>query len=102
MPKLSDTQTMLLAHASQRDHGSLYPLPETLAGTDRATKAVAALIKHDLAEERETSDAATVSRTDGDLRYGVVVRAAGLAAIGITDEDGSGGGDMPSAPAARP
>lgn len=96
--KLSDTQTILLSTAAQRDSGSLYPLPETLTSKAGATKSIIALVKHGLAEERETTDAAGVARTDGDLRYGMFVTAAGLAAIGIGEpQDGST--HEPTAPA---
>jgi hypothetical protein len=33
MPRLNDTQMILLSAASQHDAGSLYPLPLALAGT---------------------------------------------------------------------
>jgi hypothetical protein len=80
--KLSDTHTILLSTASQRENGSLLPLPGGTTGA-RAAKAVAALAQSGLAEERETADVNTVDRTDGDLRFGVFITAAGLAAIGV-------------------
>jgi hypothetical protein len=83
MSKLSDTQTILLSHASQRADGSLYPLPDTLAPGGGRTKALAALVRGGLAEERETSDAGAIHREDGDLRYGLFATAAGFAAIGV-------------------
>ena len=87
MTKLNDTQSILLSTASQRDGGSLLPLPATLTEAAAATKAIAALIKSGLVEERETEDAAaTVHRTDGDLRYGVYISPAGLTAIGAGDD----------------
>ena len=70
MPKLNDTQLMLLAHAAKRDSGSVYPLPDSLTGAARATKAIAALIKLGMVEEREVTDAAEVSRTTDNMRYG--------------------------------
>ncbi len=82
MPKLNDAQLILLSTAAQRDGGSLLPLPETLADAgDRATKAIAALIKRAFVEERETTDTASVHRTDVDLRFGVFITNAGIAAI---------------------
>ena len=83
MPKLNDTQLMLLAHAARRDSGSFYPLPDALAGAARTAKAVGSLTKAHLAEERKTSDQGAISRTDGDLGFGVYITAAGCAAIGI-------------------
>jgi hypothetical protein len=73
MLKLNDTQTILLSTASQRDDLSLHPLPDAQAnGGARVTKAIAALIKAGLLEERgEGAIFATI---------------AGLAAIGIGPE----------------
>jgi hypothetical protein len=88
MTKLNDTQSIALSTAAQRDNGSLYPLPETLNAGERATKAIAALVKRGFAEERETDDAAHTAREDGDLRYGVFITPAGLAAIGLDEGEG--------------
>lgn len=91
MPKLNDTQTLLLANAAKRDSGAFYPLPETRnGGAARGATAIAKLLTLGLAEEREVSDAAAVSRTDGDLRFGPFITAAGLAAIGIEPAGGQG------------
>lgn len=99
MPKLNDTQLILLSAAAQRDGGSFLPLPEPLADTrDRATKAIAALIKGNFAEERETTDAASVHRTYGDIRYGAFITEAGIAAI----DAGPGGGEKAPAPTKSP
>jgi hypothetical protein len=82
MPKLNDTQLILLSTASQRDGGSFCPLPATLAEAgDRVAKAIAALIKCGFAEERETSEPASIARIDGDIRYGMFITDAGAAAI---------------------
>ena len=98
MPKLNDTQLILLSIAAQRDGGSLLPLPEKLADAgDRATKAIAALIKRALVEEREASDAASAHRTDGDIRYGVFITEAGIAAIDAGPE-GTGDEPVPAQP----
>ena len=92
MPKLNDTQTLLLAHAAKRDSGTFYPLPETRNGAAaRPATAIAKLLTLGLAEEREVSDAAVVSRTDDELRYGAFITAAGLAAIGVEPAGGQGG-----------
>ena len=41
MPRLNDTQSILLAHAAQNDAASLHPLPLALAdGADRARRVV--------------------------------------------------------------
>lgn len=93
MPKLNDTQSVLLATAAQRDGGSLYPLPETLAPGARVANAITKLIAAAFAEERETSEPAAVHRTDGDLRFGLFITPAGLQAIGIEPEEGTRGSD---------
>jgi hypothetical protein len=82
MPKLNDTQLILLATAAQRDARNFLPLPTALAaGTDRAAKAIAALIKRGLAEDREATDPSHTHRTDCDLRYGAYATDAGIAAL---------------------
>ena len=103
MVKLSDTQSIMLARAAQQEDGSLYPLAPTLQASGGVVKSVAALVKRGLAEERETAVAAAVYRSNGDLRFGVFATAAGLAAIGIIDEDAEGanaGGLAPPPPPA--
>ena len=88
MTKLSDTQCILLSSASQRDDGSLYPLPSTLKPGGGTAKAVEALVARGFAEERETSSTDAVRRADGDLRYGLFMTSAGAAAIGFGETVG--------------
>ena len=83
--KLTDTQSLLLAHAAKCDSGSLYPLPTTLTSKAGAVRSIVSLVKAGLVEERETSVAAAVARQDSDLGYGMFVTADGLAAIGVDD-----------------
>ena len=98
MTTLSDTQAILLSTASQRESGSILPLPACLKPGGGTSKAVDALLTRGLAEERETDDASAMRRTDGDLRFGVFITAAGLAAIGVAEPDsGADDGDLPSA-----
>lgn len=95
MPKLSDTQSTLLAHAARHDSYSVHPLPTAMLEgnepTARALTAIGQLLKRSLLEERETTTAVEAYRTDGDIGYGVFVTTAGLAAIGV--EVGSGEAD---------
>ena len=82
MAKLNDTQLILLSTASQRDGGSFYPLPLTLADAGgRAVKAISELVRQGFAEERETREPTSVARTDGDDRFGIFMTEAGIAAI---------------------
>ncbi|WP_277981878.1 DUF3489 domain-containing protein [Sphingomonas phyllosphaerae] len=96
MPKLTDTHTLLLAHAAQRDSGSLFPLPEALAGTARTIKAIAALLRQGLVAEQEARVAAEIARQDDDRRVGVFITTAGLAAINANDGDGAAVSDVAS------
>jgi hypothetical protein len=88
MPKLNDTQTILLSVASRRDDLAVYPLEGVTAGAV-VTKAVASLIKTGFAERR-----------GGDAIFATL---AGLAAIGV--DLGQGGEPSvvadPAPPASR-
>ena len=86
MPKLNDTQSILLSSAAQRDSGSIYPLAKTITTGARVSAAVAALLNAGFAEERETADMTLAYRRDGDLSFGVFATSGGLAAIGIKAE----------------
>ncbi len=91
MAKLSDTQSIILVHAAQRDSGSVYPLPETLRRGGGTARAITALVGAGFAEERETGNTAEVHRNDGDLSFGLFVTAAGLVAIGVADGEAENG-----------
>ena len=84
MPKLNDTQTILLSTASQREDLSLHPLPDPHAKAGaRVAKAIATLLSGGLLQERETSATDEIARTEGDISYGLYVTPVGLAAIGV-------------------
>jgi hypothetical protein len=86
MPKLSDTQGLLLSAASQRDGGSLIPLPDGYDLNDAGIeKALAALRRNKLVEERDVTDLASTWRSDEDARTGLFITPVGLLAIGIDD-----------------
>jgi hypothetical protein len=91
MPKLNDTQLVLLSSAAKRDDRSFYPLPATISSGPRATTALASLLKSGFASERDTNDLTISYRQDGDLNIGVFVTDAGLATIGVEPE---GAGDV--------
>jgi hypothetical protein len=84
MPKLNDTQRIILCAALQRDDHSLHPLPDTIKAANR-DKAIAALMTHGFAEERETNDPVQVHRTGGDISYGVFATESGIAALNGSD-----------------
>lgn len=86
--KLNDTQLILLTTASQRDNGSLMPLPDTLAdAADRASKAIAVLVKKVLAEEGPVSEPTFAWREEDGKLIGVRITDAGRDAIGVGDSD---------------
>ncbi len=98
MTKLSDSQRILLSSATQRENGSLLPLPATVKPGGGTAKAIAALVRQGFAKEREADDPAAVHRVDGDINHGIFITPAGAAAIGIDLADD--GGDMAAAAAA--
>ena len=89
MPKLSDTQLVILSAATQRDDGRALPLPETLKVKDAAAKrTLAGLIRKGLLEE--------IPATPGDIRWReetdgpgltLAITSMGLAALGIDPSD---------------
>lgn len=91
MTKLTDTQRILLATACQRADGSVLPLRASIKPGGGAAKAIAALIRQALVTESETTEAAATHRSDGDLRYGLFITAAGMAAIGLSAGPGAEG-----------
>ena len=90
MPKLSDTQSVILSAAAQREDRDVLPLPGSLRGA-AATKVVGALLSRGLiaettTESQTTADAALnrIWRNDEDGRAVLLhITDAGLAAIGI-------------------
>ncbi len=85
MTKLTDTQTILLSAASQRDSGSLYPWPSSITTPVPAiAKSVASLLRQDFVEERRVNEVAVSWRTEDDQRFGIFITEAGLAAIGLS------------------
>jgi Protein of unknown function (DUF3489) len=94
MTKLSDTQAVILANASQSFDGNVLPLPGSLRGGAQA-KVIGALLKRGLIEERtidsiQPPDASLnrVWRQDDDGRSILLyITKAGLAAIGCEPED---------------
>jgi hypothetical protein len=82
--KLSDTQLMILASASQRaDHAAI--LPANLKGS-AAKKVVDRLLKENLLEElRATGDLPVWGRGEDNRPYSLRITKAGLKAIEIED-----------------
>lgn len=86
-PKLSDMQLMLLATACQRDDGSIVPPAESLGGQlVRIRRAVAGLIKRNLATEIDVADPSRSWREEDDRHIGVVITAVGRAIIAVEEK----------------
>jgi hypothetical protein len=103
MPKLTDTQLVILSAAAQRDGGALLPPPKRLKIEPRTlTRAFRALLKKDLVSEQPAPPDAPAWRETGDgRRFMLVVSPAGLDAIGVEPEEdapatGKGGKSRPT------
>lgn len=89
MPKLTDTQAILLSTAAQRSDESLLPPPASLGAlSDRIRGAVAALIKRGFAAEQPVADTAQRWRGDSEQLVGAVITDAGRRAINIDPDIG--------------
>ena len=88
MPRLTDTQLVILSAAAQRDGGGILPLPKTLrlnAGTTGGV--LRSLLRKDLIAERTAAQGEKVWREarDGE-RITLAIAEAGLKAIGVVAE----------------
>jgi hypothetical protein len=87
MPKLSDTQLVILNAACQRDDRAVLPLPKSMGGDKpnlAAGNSIKSMLKHGLIEEVDAKPGEAVWRETGD-GHGVTLVAtdAALAALGI-------------------
>ena len=87
-PQLSDLQRVVLARAAKRDNRHALPLPAAITDDERTRTQITDLIKRKLLAEHEVSPRAPYWHAEGDGRIGLVVTAAGCAAIGIDLTDG--------------
>ncbi len=88
MPKLSNTQTILLRSAAARASFSVLPLPEECKVRGAALeRTVTALLRRGLVAATDTSEAAEIWKrsdaNDASQGIGLIVTPAGLAAIGV-------------------
>jgi hypothetical protein len=98
IPKLNDTKRILLSTAAQRESGSVCPLPDTITGDDkRKDKTIEALVKRGFAEQRETSDKASIYRSDDGVGFGMFLTEAGRAAIDGGHASGAANAPQPAA-----
>lgn len=84
MPKLTDTQLVILSAAAKRDTGAVLPLPKSLkAKKPAAANTIRSLIKRGLIAERRANGKDSIWRDEGDARLTLVITDTGLAAIGV-------------------
>ena len=86
MPKLTDTQLVILSAATARDDYAVLPLPDSLKPNKAAlTRSINSLLKRDLIAERPAKPGEQVWREDDDQRLALAINAAGFEAIGVTE-----------------
>ncbi len=92
MPKLTDTQLVILSAAAKRADGAALPPPKSLKIQGGAlTSVLKSLLKKGLvAEQPATADAATWRETEDGRRVMLVITDAGLQAIGVAPDRGTG------------
>lgn len=90
MPKLTDSQLVVLSAAAQRKDGAVLPLPKSLTiNKGAATSVLKSLIKHGLIAERPaTREDETWREAEGE-RLALVITEAGLSAIGVEPDEQS-------------
>jgi hypothetical protein len=90
MPKLTDTQLVILSTAGQRNGGAVLPLPKSLKLQDPANHVLKNLLKMGLLDERPAGrDAATWRESKDGQRLTLVLTDAGRAAIGVVADEQS-------------
>ncbi len=92
MPKLSDTQLVILSAAARRKGGAVLPLPGSLkVNKAAATTVLESLLKKGLLEEKPAARNSAAWREGGDgRRTALVITDTGLQAIGVdVDEKAS-------------
>ncbi len=97
MPKLTDTQLVILSTAAQRQDRAVLPLPKSLKSKgSAATTVLKSLLKKGLLDEKPTTRISEAWREiDGGQRMMLVITDTGLQAIGV-DADEKSSKDSPS------
>lgn len=85
MPKLTDTQFVILSAAAKRDSGAILPLSKTLKANKGGTaSSLKSLIKRGLIVERPAAgNTAPWRETKDGARLSLIITDAGLLSIGI-------------------
>jgi DNA-binding MarR family transcriptional regulator len=91
MPKLTDTQLVILSAAAGREDHAVLPLIDTLNANKAAlTRSINSLLKRDLIIEKPVKTSAPSWREEEDHKIGLYIADAGLKALGIeTGGDGA-------------
>ncbi len=91
MPKLTDTQLVILSAAAERDGGTVLPMPKSLQTSKAAaTKTIKSLMNRGLISERPAARDDEVWREAEDgSRLKLVITDTGLAAIGVDTDEGT-------------
>ncbi len=102
MPKLTDTQLVILSAAAKRTDGVVLPPPKSLKVRAGAmTSVLKSLLKKGLVEEKPAAaDAVAWREAEDGRRVMLVITDAGMQAIGV--EPGHGTGKRAAASEARP
>ncbi len=89
MPKLTDTQLVILSAAARRKDGTVLPLPRSLkVNKAAATTVLKSLLKKGLVAERPAAaDAAHWCETRGSGRTALAITDTGLQAIGVDADE---------------
>src|SRR5215469_7897249 len=105
MPKLTDTQLVILTAAAGREDGSILPLPRRVKlKAEAASELLKTLIRRKLAAERPAEGSEAGWReTPAGQRIALMITGAGLKAIGVEpDKTTSSGTTKPRARAKPP
>ncbi len=86
MPKLTDTQLVILSAAAARDDGAALPLPSRLKlNKGSAATVLRSLVKRGLLVEQPTTVKEQIWRRDGDDGLALVLTSVGREALGIDE-----------------
>ena len=103
MPKLTDTQLVILSAAARREDRVVLPLPKSLKiKGDALTKTLEGLRKKGLLEEKPAARNAAAWREDEDgRRFTLTITGAGLQAIGVDVDEQTSKQSGPTKPRAK-
>ncbi len=84
MPKLTDSQLVVLSAAAQREDHAILPLPKSIKlNKGAAALVLKSLLRQGLATEKPASPEDEVWRDEDGKRFTLAIAEAGLAAIGV-------------------